>query len=184
MINALLARDWRIVHIAGHGEPPLEGDPRGVVLSNGAFLGPREICNMEPVPALVFVNCCHLAAFSREQLVAQGRRDYDRAQFAAGVAEELIKIGVRCVVAAGWAVSDDAAKAFATTFYDELLAGRRFIDAVAAARKPHTSPTTTRGLRINAMAIPSGGSPSRRAMRNVPRVRSPTNSRTSLHRRH
>src|SRR6185295_6662821 len=63
VINALLARDWRIVHIAGHGEHPLGGDPRGVVLSNGAFLGPREICNMQPVPALVFVNCCHLAAF-------------------------------------------------------------------------------------------------------------------------
>ena len=27
----------------------------------------------------------------------------DRPRFAAGVAEELIKIGVRCVVAAGWA---------------------------------------------------------------------------------
>jgi hypothetical protein len=141
VINALLARDWRIVHIAGHGEPPLEGDPRGVVLSSGAFLGPREICNMEPVPALVFVNCCHLAAFNREQLVSPGaHRDFDRAQFAAGVAEELIKIGVRCVVAAGWAVSDDAAKMFATTFYDELLAGGRFIDAVAAARKAAYKP--------------------------------------------
>ena len=141
VINALLAREWRIVHIAGHGEPPLKSDPRGVVLSNGAFLGPREICNMEPVPALVFVNCCHLAAFSHEQLVKQGgRKGYDRSEFAAGVAEELIKIGVRCVVAAGWAVSDDAAKLFATTFYDQLLAGRRFIDAVAAARKAAWKP--------------------------------------------
>jgi hypothetical protein len=142
VVNALLARDWRIVHIAGHGEPPLDADPRGVVLSNGAFLGPREICNMQPVPALVFVNCCHLAAFDARQLVAAGGREqYDRSSFAAGVAEELIKIGVRCVVAAGWAVSDDAATVFATTFYDSLLAGQRFIDAVAGARKAAYSPT-------------------------------------------
>ena len=38
-----------------------------------------------------------------------------------------------CVVA-GWAVDDVAATKFATTFYDALLGGSRFIDAVAAAR--------------------------------------------------
>src|SRR5205085_11230677 len=54
---------------------------------------------------------------------------------AGGVAEELIEIGVRCVVAAGWAVDDAAASAFATTFYASLLGGRRFLDAVGDARK-------------------------------------------------
>jgi CHAT domain-containing protein len=140
VINALLERDWRIVHIAGHGEPPeriaqpdgstADGDPRGVVLSHGCFLGPREIRTMRTVPELVFVNCCHLAARDTEQLL----RPYDRAEFASGVAEELIKLGVRCVVAAGWAVEDVPAEAFATTFYDALLAGARFIDAAARAR--------------------------------------------------
>ena len=57
------------------------------------------------------------------------------AMFAASVAEALIKVGVRCVIAAGWAVEDDAALAFATRFYDALLGGRRFIDAVAEARE-------------------------------------------------
>ena len=41
---------------------------------------------------------------------------------------------MRCVVAAGWAVDDAAASAFATTFYEALLRGQRFIDAVAVAR--------------------------------------------------
>jgi hypothetical protein len=50
------------------------------------------------------------------------------------VAEQLIRIGVRCVVAAGWAVEDDPAKLFARTFYQQLLRGQRFIDAVAEAR--------------------------------------------------
>jgi tetratricopeptide (TPR) repeat protein len=42
---------------------------------------------------------------------------------------------VRCVIAAGWAVDDHAANAFATTFYGALLRGQRFIDAVARARE-------------------------------------------------
>jgi hypothetical protein len=102
-----------------------------VVLSEKSFLGPREIENMRVVPELVFVNCCHLAARSSAQLV----RKYDRARFAATVAEKLISIGVRCVIAAGWAVDDTTANAFATTFYDAILRGRRFLDAVADARE-------------------------------------------------
>jgi CHAT domain-containing protein len=137
VINALMSRDWRIVHIAGHGEPPTDhGDPRGVVLSKGTFLGPREIRNMRVVPELVFVNCCHLAARNTQQLLRDGPGNgYDRAAFASGVAEELIKIGVRCVVAAGWAVEDGPASTFATTFYQALLQGQRFMDAVAEARE-------------------------------------------------
>jgi tetratricopeptide (TPR) repeat protein len=153
VINTLMERDWRIVHIAGHGapaemlgpapkrrgDPPQQvGDPRGVVLSGESFLGPREIHSMRVAPELVFVNCCHLAARNVQTVLkrdeSQRGGTYDRAQFAATVAEELIKIGVRCVIAAGWAVDDDAAKTFATTLYAALLRGERFIDAVGGAR--------------------------------------------------
>jgi CHAT domain-containing protein len=133
--TALLARRYRIVHIAGHGEPELErpGLPpllRGVVLSDNTFLGPREVQAMRVVPELVFLNCCHLAADPGKLL----RHGYDRARFAAGVAKQLIRVGVRCVVAAGWAVEDDAANQFAAAFYKALLSGQRFMDAVQAAR--------------------------------------------------
>ncbi|MDP1687099.1 CHAT domain-containing protein [Hydrogenophaga sp.] len=133
--TALLARRYRIVHIAGHGEPELlrPGKPpllRGVVLSDNTFLGPREVQAMRVVPELVFLNCCHLAA-DPDKLLKGG---YDRAQFAAGVAKQLIRIGVRCVVAAGWAVEDEPANLFATEFYRALLSGQRFMDAVQAGR--------------------------------------------------
>ena len=156
VINTLLSRDWRIVHIAGHGEAPDDqGDAddwgpvaavasrsararvnnaRGVVLSNGTFLGPCEIRSMRIVPELVFVNCCHLAGRSASQTVDVAS-NFDRARFASGVAESLIEIGVRCVVAAGWAVDDLPAMQFATRFYSALLRGARFIDAVAEARR-------------------------------------------------
>ena len=133
IMNALFERPWRIVHISGHGELPLGDNPRGIVLSGGTFLGPNELRNLPVVPELVFVNCCHLGARdSRELFNPSGG---ERAQFAAGVAEELIKIGVRCVIAAAWAVADDVANVFATVFYGALLQGARFIDAVARARE-------------------------------------------------
>jgi hypothetical protein len=140
VVNALFERDWRIVHIAAHGEPPLieKGslvNPRGVVLGSDLYLSPSEIRSMRTVPELVFVNCCHLAAMDAGRtLVADTARTADRASFAAGVAEELIKIGVRCVVACGWAVDDNAAERFAKRFYRAILANDRFIDAVAHAR--------------------------------------------------
>jgi tetratricopeptide (TPR) repeat protein len=159
VINALFQRGktWRVIHIAGHGAPPVlvgpvptkSDDPPqtvasrgGVVLSDQAFLGPLEIKSLRKVPELVVVNCCHLGI--RAASAREGGRlaepapidlDYDRPAFAAGVAEELIKIGVRCVIAAGWAVEDAPAEAFATKLYEALLRRERFMDAVALARE-------------------------------------------------
>lgn len=138
VINALFERRYRIVHVAGHGEPVRRDDATqkilamgGVVLSDGTFLGPDEIRSMRTVPELVFVNCCHLAARDSGHAL----KAFNRAEFAWGVADSLIEIGVRCVIAAGWAVDDGPAKVFATTFYREVLAGRSFIHAVAVARE-------------------------------------------------
>jgi hypothetical protein len=131
VINTLMAEDWRIIHISGHGDLPDNDDPHGVVLSDDLYLGPREIQNMRVVPELVFVNCCHLAATSADKLF----KSFNRTKFAASVAEQLIKNGVRCVVAAGWAVGDRASETFAEKFYDALLNGQRFIDAIASARE-------------------------------------------------
>ncbi|MFX9189392.1 hypothetical protein ABTN59_22225, partial [Acinetobacter baumannii] len=64
VLNAACKKSWRIIHVAGHGEPPTETDKgfetRGVVLSGGSFLGANEIQALRVQPELVFVNCCHL----------------------------------------------------------------------------------------------------------------------------
>jgi CHAT domain-containing protein len=144
VINALFERRYRIVHIAGHGEPVLRDEKDrskiihkgGVVLSDGTFLGPDEVRSMRTVPELVFVNCCHLAApDEQEALKAKRRGPFDRADFAYGLADALIETGVRCVIAAGWAVDDGPAEVFATTFYAQLLNRQPFITAVARARE-------------------------------------------------
>ena len=128
VVNALHERPWQIVHLAGHAVIGTDGAAGGLLLSNGAILGPREVAAMRRVPDLMFVSCCHLPAR------ADGGQIYDRALFAAALAQALILTGVRCVVAAGWVVDDQAAATFATAFYEALLGGNRFIDAVAEAR--------------------------------------------------
>jgi CHAT domain/Lecithin:cholesterol acyltransferase len=136
IITTLMAKPWRVLHVAGHGVPPQIENGKlsslgGVVLSDGVFLGPNEIANLPQVPELVFVNCCHLGGHDASQTL---RLDSPVA-FAAAVADELIRIGVRCVVAAGWAVDDEPAKVFACSFYDTLLKGAPFVQAVTQARK-------------------------------------------------
>ena len=137
VINALFAHRYRVVHIAGHGARTINADGTvaggGVVLSGtDTYLGANEVRAMRTVPELVFLNCCHLAG--RDASGTLKALPYDRAAFAANIAEELIRVGVRCVIAAGWAVEDEPAEKFATAFYASLLGGGRFIEAVGFAR--------------------------------------------------
>lgn len=136
VLTRLFERPWRVVHIAGHGIPAgLTRDGKkhgaGVVLSEGV-LSASEIRAMRTVPELVFLNCCHIGDVGGDRVLTAD--DYDRSAFAASVAQELIEIGVRCVIAAGWAVNDRLAATFARQFYGQLLEGQRFIDAVHHAR--------------------------------------------------
>ena len=117
----------------------------GMVLGNDVFLTPGEVEQMRRVPELVFINCCHLGYTedrerrAREE-AAEGKprtpaplNDYHL--FAANVSTQFIRQGVRAVIAAGWAVDDAAGKTFATAFYDAMLRGEPFGDAVRWARE-------------------------------------------------
>ena len=130
IINKLYRSLYRIVHIAAHGvydEKTRDGGSRsGVVLSDGLLITAAEIGAMETVPDLVFLNCCHLAKADARP-VAFNRLAYS-------ISRELIEMGVRAVVAAGWAVDDGAARVFAEEFYRQILRNRPFGDAVFAAR--------------------------------------------------
>lgn len=131
VINRLYRRPYRIVHIAAHGvqdQPTLAGDRRsGVVLTDGMLLGAAEIEGMENVPDLVFLNCCHLGTIDPSPVAFH--------RLAASLGRKLIQIGVRGVVACGWAVNDAAAGVFARCFYEGILANRPFGEAVFEARR-------------------------------------------------
>jgi hypothetical protein len=131
VINKLYRQPYRLLHIAGHGvfnQPTHQGERRsGVVLSDGLLITAAEIEAMEVVPDLVFLNCCHLGTVKREAVAFN--------KLAASVAGQLIEMGVRAVVACGWAVDDTAAHTFAETFYGAMLEGVPFGRAVFRARQ-------------------------------------------------
>ena len=131
VFTALFARAHRVLVIAAHGvfaRQASDGSYRsGVVLSNGLLLGAAEIGLMESVPDLVFLSCCQLGQIGSG--AGAGHR------LAYSLARELIEMGVRCVVAAGWEVDDTAARTFSETFFRRLARdGSDFADAVFDAR--------------------------------------------------
>jgi len=131
-VNQLFARDYKILHFAAHGvhlEKVTElGEARadgrktitrrisGIVIGpNNTLLTPGEIRQMRAVPELVFVNCCHLGrtdesvpSADQDPEFLEARQRRLRHQLAANVAAEFIRMGVRAVIAAGWAVDDSA----------------------------------------------------------------------------
>lgn len=138
VLAGLFDKPYRIIHLAGHGQyeaPTTSGGKArsGMVLDNGVFLTAVEIGQMQQVPELVFLNCCHIGQTGPESPPPTARVEFNR--LAASVSRELIQMGVRAVVAAGWAVNDAAAKVFAETFYDEMLKGATFGRALRQARE-------------------------------------------------
>ncbi|HEY5207084.1 MAG TPA: CHAT domain-containing protein [Roseiarcus sp.] len=129
----LFTEAWDIIHISAHGVlnqnvVGLDGTRRkrtGVVVGGGVVLTPLALAKLPVSPGIAFVNCCYL-----------GSMDLDgRPEFAANVAVEFMKLGARCVIAAGWAVKDDVAKLFGDTFYQAMLEGDNFGNATLRARR-------------------------------------------------
>ena len=140
VLGALHQDGWRVLHLAGHGVhehvlPAREGEASparasGMVIGDGVFLTPGDVAQMREVPELVFLNCCHLGSVAVSETEAS-----DRVALAANLAVQFIEMGVRAVIAAGWAVDDVAARAFAEHFYERMLSGEAFGEAVRSARE-------------------------------------------------
>ncbi|NDC40109.1 MAG: CHAT domain-containing protein [Chitinophagia bacterium] len=141
IIVKLLSNDYKVIHLSGHGLFDADDPSKcGMLIGNGVFLTALQIKQMRNAPELVFINCCYLGkvdGFTEEQMA-------ERYQIAANLGTQLIKDGVKAVVAAGWAVNDAAALEFATVFYHQMFDGHCFGDALRAAREQlwHRYPTT------------------------------------------
>jgi len=130
IISTLFNSEYRILHLAGHGL--FEYGPEketGMVIGEHLILTPGTIKQMRHVPDVAFLNCCYLGSAKDDE------KRSDRHRIAANLGTQLIRMGVRCVVAAGWEVNDRAAKRFAEVFYEKMLSGDSFGEAVKGARK-------------------------------------------------
>lgn len=143
-LQAVFQDEYKIIHLAGHGffkpetgeetsdkkETVFITENAGMVIGKGVFLTTKEINQMSQVPEFVFVNCCFLGKVdgATEAIFQQHYK------LAANLGVQLIDMGVKAVIAAGWAVDDNAALQFSETFYREMFEGANFSDAVQKAR--------------------------------------------------
>ena len=148
ILGGLHSKAWRVLHLAGHGAheftldaagalptASVDGSPiaaarvvSGMVIGREIFLTPGDVDQVRYVPELVFINCCYLG---KTQTAGPTRYNH----LAANVGVQFIRMGVKAVIAAGWAVDDGAALTFAETFYRRMLAGDTFGEAVQIARE-------------------------------------------------
>jgi hypothetical protein len=142
VVAALFDQAWTIVHIAAHGvidfrPAGADGGARaetGVVLGGGLFLGPAILEQLAVPPLLAFINCCHVGKVDPDREEEQRAQRDRRPDLAAGLAVQLVRMGVRGVIAAGWAVDDNNGRRFAGRLYENLLGGVAFGPALRDAR--------------------------------------------------
>jgi hypothetical protein len=126
VVSHLFSEGYRVIHLAGHGFD------NGIPLGDGTFLTSAEFAQLRTIPELVFINCPHLGRINSDDPTTQTEPSN---RTIASMVEQLIRIGVKAVIAAGWAIDDSAASTFATTFYLRLLEGLTFGRAVLEARR-------------------------------------------------
>ena len=126
----LFAGRYKVIHIASHGLFDVDENRVGIAIGDGQLLTPGTIKQITAIPELVFINCCFSGTMD-PKLEAYYK---NRNRLAANVGTQLIEIGVKAVVVAGWAVNDDAAATFAEVFYNKMMSGEQFGDAVTSAR--------------------------------------------------
>ncbi len=128
VFDALFNGQYRFMHLAGHG---VVNDKKtgmtGMVLGPETFLTTAQVSKLRSVPEFIFINCCHLGSMADDAEARWG-------QLAANLATEFIEMGCKAVIAAGWAVDDQAASTFALSFYQSMFKGERFAGSVRYAR--------------------------------------------------
>ncbi|HNR07248.1 MAG TPA: CHAT domain-containing protein [Saprospiraceae bacterium] len=131
ILNNLYNKEYKILHIAGHGTISDNPHETGIVLENGMYITPDMLKNLSRLPEFVFINCCYSGTVEP----GKEKQYQQRYRFAANVGTQLIRMGVNAVVVAGWPVNDAAAGLFAEKLYRSMLAGKTFGDAVRLSRE-------------------------------------------------
>lgn len=115
-----LLPDSALLHFTGHGAESPDGSA-GLELHGGEVLSACTFRGLRHVPAVAFFNTCSTASHRawRSPL---------------GIMEALISRGTRACIAPVWDVASGAATALALSFYEHLLSGDTFGEALRKAR--------------------------------------------------
>ena len=110
-----------IFHFSGHGVIGEDERATGLRLASGTILSGQALQGLQAAPALAFLNVCTTASA-------------DTWRGSIGIVETLLARGTRACVATLWDVGSEAAATVPAGFYDSLLAGATFGEALRQAR--------------------------------------------------
>jgi CHAT domain-containing protein len=131
LLKLFQSGDFDLVHYAGHAFfDAASPESSGIVCAGGQVLSGRELSGLGNLPSLVFFNACEAGRIRRAPSLSLRKR----VEVSVGLAEAFLRGGVANYVGTYWPVGDDSAKAFAASFYRDLLVGRSIGDALLAAR--------------------------------------------------
>jgi CHAT domain-containing protein len=120
VLAKMLSRNYHIIHYAGHGVfEPERPELSGWLFADG-LLAARELAQLSQAPRLVVADSCWSAARTEaraDEKPPPGRRG----ALAPVLADEILRVGTGHFIGASWSVPDEAARKFATTFYEALL---------------------------------------------------------------
>ena len=110
-----------IFHFSGHGVVGEDERATGLRLASGAILGGHSLQGLQGAPAFAFLNVCTPASA-------------DTWRGSIGLIETLLTRGTRACVASLWDLGSRAAASVAADFYDQMLSGATFGEALRQAR--------------------------------------------------
>ncbi len=137
VLRKLGSGNYDVVHYAGHAFfDPEQRARSGILCHNDEIVSGDMLSQLPALPALAFFNACESARVrsspkeKKNPSLAMPRR----IERNIGLAEAFLRGGVANYIGTYWPVGDDAAAAFAATFYQALLAGRPIGEALQAGR--------------------------------------------------
>jgi pimeloyl-ACP methyl ester carboxylesterase len=137
LLDKFRSGSYDVMHYAGHAF----FDPRvparsGILCHSKEVLSGADLAAIGNLPSLVFFNACEAGRIRKPP--ERKKRDLDidkRIERAAGLAEAFLRGGVANYLGTYWPVGDEAAEAFARTFYTELLMQKTIGAALLAGRE-------------------------------------------------
>jgi pimeloyl-ACP methyl ester carboxylesterase len=136
ILTALRSGKYDCVHYAGHAFfDPRNRGRSGLLCAGREVLSGADLIGISNLPFLVFFNACEAGRVRGRSVAASTKPASVRSEQASGVAEALMRGGIAIFLSTYWPVADDAAKTFASTFYERLLAGEGVGSALLHGRK-------------------------------------------------
>ncbi len=135
ILSALRTGKYDCVHYAGHAFFDAQNPGRsGLICAGEEVLSGSDLTGISNLPSLVFFNACE-AGRVRAAPSPPAKSASVSVQESSGVAEALMRGGIANYMSTYWPVDDAAAKTFAKTFYEHVLAGQPIGKALLAGRK-------------------------------------------------